>query len=477
MRRRSGSTAAQISPPFNVVLASAGLQGPSPPQPSDEIVWGTLSYRGSLSGPVEPVAIDHFGTMLPRELKVAVFRALLGMGSVGEGRWDGINGARRELVRLSRVSKEWQSLCFDGSLWQSADYGALASVLPAETMRTIMDNARPCVKDLNLEGMEALPGAALTGIERPRPIGMQYSSLTTLDLRGCHTISEPDIGSLLAMSPNLKRLNVKGSAVVSSATLFWIPQHVIALEELDVSRCRNVRFSDVEDFLLWSSPEQRTALTSLRVAGLQNATRSRLLYRLAPLPNLHTLDFGGCSWLITHDIQDFVNGLGDEPSQLRHLVLSSCSGLTVDSLELLVNRLPFMEKFEAANLDTVFYLDPPPTLSRLIRSMPQLRRLDLDSTGRYGGVDDRLLHELIPGAFPSSPLSESHLSHLRIGNAKFVSAGAMKKVIRELPNLHTFIANVSRCWIMLISGNGSGQLCDEGVCRSASEWRDLSCRL
>lgn len=51
---------------------------------------------------------DLFSTMLPRELKVMVFKSMLDMrtGDERQARWDGTIGARRELVRFSRVSDQ-----------------------------------------------------------------------------------------------------------------------------------------------------------------------------------------------------------------------------------------------------------------------------------------------------------------------------------------------------------------------------------
>lgn len=439
----------QISPPFNVVLASAGLHSPSAPLPSDEIVWGTLSYRA----PITPEKVDYFGTMLPRELKVAVFRVLLDdwVARGGTGRWDGLNGGRRELVRLSAVNKEWQSLCFDGQLWADCDFTPFSTVLPAATLKTILTNARPCVKTLSLHGLEALNGSALIG--RPSPsyeahafpyIYPKYTSLATLDLRGCHNISESDLIELLAMSPELKSLNLKGSRVATIYTLDAIRNKVEALEELDLSRCWQLRFLDVERFIISLSPQQRQALKTLRIAGLPNASGGHLLQRIpACLPNLECLNLMGCSWIGMSDIQEYVTALGDRPSSLRHLVISSCTGLTPEAIELLVDRVPEMRIFEAANLEAVFYLDPPPTLCHLVRSMPKLERLDLDGSGRYGGVEDRLLHELIPGACRGSPLEESKLVELRIGNAKFVSKGAIMRLIEALTGLQVLIVDVS----------------------------------
>jgi F-box/leucine-rich repeat protein 2/20 len=441
-RRRSsfaGLATPPISPPFNVAFASAGLQGAAP-LPSDELVWGTLSYRA----PPVPQPVDHFGTMLPRELKVAVFRTLLDDWEArgGSGRWDGVNGGRRELVRLSRVSKEWRSLCFDGQLWASCDFTPFSTVLPSATLKTILLNARACVKSLSLHGLEALNGSALVGRSEPRlPC---FSSLASLDLRGCHSVSEADLIDLLALAPGLKALNLKGSRVATIYTLDAIRNKIDALEELDVSRCWQLRFLDIDKFIVSLTPPQRQALKTLRVAGLPMASGYLLQHIPDCLPNLECLDLMGCSWIGMRDMQEYVAALRDRPSSLRHLVISNCTGLTPEAIELLVNRVPEMRIFEAANLESVFYLDPPPTLSRLVRSMPKLERIDLDGSGRYGGVEDRLLHELIPGACRGSPLEESRLLELRIGNAKFVSKGALMRLIEGLPNLQVLIADVSR---------------------------------
>ncbi|KLT45977.1 RNI-like protein [Cutaneotrichosporon oleaginosum] len=438
-RRRSsfaGLGTPPLSPPFNVAFASAGLQGAAP-LPSDELVWGTLSYRA----PPAPQPIDHFGTMLPRELKVAVFRTLLDdwASREGNGRWDGLNGGRRELIRISRVSKEWRSLCFDGQLWAHCDFTPFASVLPSATLQTILLNARACVKTLSLHGLGAVKGPVL--VDRTELHLPCFSSLASLDLRGCNAVHEAELIDLLTLAPGLKSLNLKGSRVATIYTLDAIRNKIDALEELDVSRCWQLRFLDIDKFIVSLTPPQRQALKTLRVAGLPMASGYLLQHIPDCLPNLECLDLMGCSWIGMRDMQEYVAALRDRPSSLRHLVISNCTGLTPEAIELLVGRVPEMRILEAANLESVFYLDPPPTLSRLVRSMPKLERIDLDGSGRYGGVEDRLLHELIPGACRGSPLEESRLIELRIGNAKFVSKGAIMRLIEGLPNLQVLIAD------------------------------------
>ncbi|BEJ13655.1 hypothetical protein CspHIS471_0308290 [Cutaneotrichosporon sp. HIS471] len=438
-RRRSsfaGLPTPPVTPTFNVAFTSAGVHSAAP-LPSDEIVWGTLSYRA----PPTPQPVDHFDTTLPRELKVAVFRTLLEDWEArgGNGRWDGVNGGRRELVRLSRVSKEWRSLCFDGQLWAHCDLTPFVTVLPSATLRAILLNARACVKSLSLHGLESLNGSALVCRSEPRL--PNFSSLASLDLRGCHSVSEVDVIDLLALAPGLKALNLKGSRVATIYTLDAIRNKIDALEELDVSRCWQLRFLDIDKFVVSLTPPQRRALTTLRVAGLPMASGYLLQHVPDCAPNLECLDLMGCSWIGMRDMQEYVAALGDRPSSLRHLVISNCTGLTPEALELLVDRMPEMRILEAANLESVFYLDPPPTLSRLVRSMPKLERIDLDGSGRYGGVEDRLLHELIPGACRGSPLEESRLVELRIGNAKFVTKAAIMRLIEGLPNLLIFIVD------------------------------------
>ncbi|KAL1410925.1 hypothetical protein Q8F55_001868 [Vanrija albida] len=459
LRRRStlglaGLSLTQVEPaaplqprPFSVVVSSAGVRASAPEATTavgtDELVWGTLSYRAV----PEPPKVDLFSTMLPRELKVAVFKALLaGWTASGTGgRLEGENGGRKELIRLSRVSKEWRSLAYDGQLWANFDLTAFSGKLHPSTMRQILRHSRPFVRTLTCQGMETLPGSSLTGRDLldlwstdsyPVPrLSPTFSSLTTLDVRGAHGITTPDLIAIVQISPALKKLNLKGSALHLSLVLSAVADNVDGLEELDVSRCWSLEFLDIEAFVTRLNAQQRAALKSLRLAGLPAATTNHLLQKLAALPNLHTLDLLGCRWLAHDDMQEYIEALGGRPSPLRHLVISSCTNLTTEAIELLVGHVPEMRMFEAANLEAVFYIDPPPTLARLVRSMPKIERLDLEGTGRYGGVCDRMLYELIPGACPGSALEVSQLVELRIGSAKHVTTQALATLVANLPRL------------------------------------------
>lgn len=83
----------QRSPP-PTIRRGLTLPTPTPPQ---------LTHL--IATKVPPPRLDHFDRMLPKELKVLIITKLLDIGSEQEceRRWSGEVGARRELIKLSRV--------------------------------------------------------------------------------------------------------------------------------------------------------------------------------------------------------------------------------------------------------------------------------------------------------------------------------------------------------------------------------------
>ena len=81
-----------------------GLTCPTPAVPQ---LTDSVAMKDS---PPKP-RLDHFERILPRELKVMIMSKLLERGASEERdrRWSGIVGARRELIRLSRVSQLFKS--------------------------------------------------------------------------------------------------------------------------------------------------------------------------------------------------------------------------------------------------------------------------------------------------------------------------------------------------------------------------------
>ena len=89
-----------------------GITSPTPavPQVSNMVIVKDVPQKPRL---------DHFERVLPRELKVMIMSKLLERGASEERdrRWSGVVGARRNLIRLSRVSQLWKkSGCQDADM-------------------------------------------------------------------------------------------------------------------------------------------------------------------------------------------------------------------------------------------------------------------------------------------------------------------------------------------------------------------------
>ena len=89
-----------------------GITSPTPavPQVSNTVIVKDVPQKPRL---------DHFERVLPRELKVMIMSKLLERGASEERdrRWSGVVGARRNLIRLSRVSQLWKkSGCQDADM-------------------------------------------------------------------------------------------------------------------------------------------------------------------------------------------------------------------------------------------------------------------------------------------------------------------------------------------------------------------------
>ncbi|KAK8843493.1 hypothetical protein IAR55_007153 [Kwoniella newhampshirensis] len=400
----------------------------------------------------ETPRVNLFDAMLPRELKLLVLRKLAEASSNSDvgGRLAGEVGAARELVRLSRVSKDWQNLCFDGQLWQLVHLAPLAYLLPRVTLGRILVNAMTFVTSLTLRGMDRLIGSHLIELLSSSdsdstpgsPFQGKFASLTTLDLRGCESLDVASICKIIQYSPILKKSNLKGLQAVSSEVVRCIATHSTSLESIDVSRCRDLTITDMAVFVERLTDEQAAGLRSLRMAGIRGFSLSagRLLSSIAErLVNLEVLDLQDCVEVADLDVHRFTTTLdrAGQTSHLRHLILSGCHAITPLTLQNLTNRFPDMACLEIANLPDM-YRDrehEESSLVQFLKSMPKLQRLDLEGTGMYGGVTDRVLDVLTPGKHELGPVVGMELVELRIGFAKAVTSEAMVRLMRGCSKL------------------------------------------
>ena len=275
-----------------------------------------------------------------------------------------------------------------------------------------------------------------------------FHNLTALDLRGCKRLTSDDVVALLSSASNLQTVNFKGLQAVSSEVVRTLARSVKSLQSLDVSRCWNISLCDLVVFLKMISVPQASGLKVLRLAGIKGygTTSGEFLPLVAErLINLETLDLLGCTHLFDTDFQQFAEVLDNEGrvSPLSHLIISGCASLGFETFYHLAKRMPNLINLEAAGMPDA-YGDrdaDDQSLVKLLRSVTRLEKLDLEGTGLYGGVTDRVIDILTPAKGVQGIVGRN-LVELRIGFAREVTSEALIRLVRGCTKLRVLEADV-----------------------------------
>ncbi|KAF7302940.1 hypothetical protein MKEN_01256500 [Mycena kentingensis (nom. inval.)] len=454
--------------------------------------------------PVE--IVNYFDDVLPRELRVHVLMSLVAVheadharairdglwtvakSSSSRNKWVGRDKALRELVRLSRVSKEWQSLVFDGQIWTNLDLRAFP-LLPKSLLVRISKSGGAFIREINVAGHVTLTSGTLIevidNISAPSPTGaLPFTLITSLNLRGCSSITTRSLHHLLIQSRSLERLCLKALGAVTNTTCDIIAMYCSQLITLDLGRCTNIDASGIRN--LASAFVQRgeyMPLKELRLAGLKHVEDSTMAMLGRAAPFLEVLDLSYSRRLHNTAMEALVafrddvgseeerrlSALGievvtlsareagrsvDEGHQfrrrvtrLRHLILSSCILLTDTVCANLAHAVPQLEFLELAGIGSSIEDEG---LIRLLDTTPLLRRLDLEDAS---AITDAVLATLTPAldddgdvimASPGSDSEESRLEHLVISGAMEVTDDAVLALIRGCRRLRVLEADSTR---------------------------------
>ncbi|EUC60795.1 LRR protein [Rhizoctonia solani AG-3 Rhs1AP] len=250
---------------------------PSREDSSDVLIQA--STRG-----VEPPRPQSSFDRLPRELHLLVLVHLAGtyigdharvlqdgtwsVAKAGgtENKWVGQAAGLRAIIGMSRVSRTWYSLAYDGSFWSKIHY---ASIIPPQTDERLMrlvQTAGPCLTDLDLRGFTrfnarhaerlvgwisaatvAVPkldqGRSLLSLTRHDALSNMSSkatNLTRLVLSSCFQIPSHALHTLISASPRLTHLEMRALQSVTDETCSILSSNCRLLTYLDISRCTNL---------------------------------------------------------------------------------------------------------------------------------------------------------------------------------------------------------------------------------------------
>ncbi|GAA5902021.1 uncharacterized protein JCM6883_000468 [Sporobolomyces salmoneus] len=393
----------------------------------------------------EEPKVDVFAHYPPLELQIRVMKALLEVceedwrREVREGSWKGAKArerwsegearGRRELARVGRVSRSWKKLSLDSQLWANGPATASigADALDVKSIVSLFDQSGPAIQRLDLQGF----GKSLTSkLLRQITEGASTdgcTNLTSINLRGCNSLSSRSITNLLISSPHLVDIDLFALYQVRSSHLEILASRCEHLESLNVSRCRNLPASSL--LVLCDNPPPRRRLKSLFISALPGMTNDILVELWTNLPALSSLDISFSPHL-TDDAFKRLTTDHAYPS-LRSLNLAGCTSLTSLSLSyFVVNRtipstslLPSLEQLELSRLSPSF--DAGDHLSSFLESVrPTLKKLDLED-----GIN------LTDSVLQSLKGSNSRLETLLLNSCSRFTDEAILEVVRECKRL------------------------------------------
>lgn len=243
---------------------------------------------------------------------------------------------------------------------------------------------------------------------------------------GCSGISTKSLHFLLAVSPSLAHLNVRGLiAVISSTCCDVLSSTISCLKTLDVSLCRNLLAGAL---LEMSQPE----LEELYAAKLPSMDARVVGNLLTQFPKLSYLDVGYSRYVNDEAFARWPTK-EDGATRLKGLRLSGCPRLTDQACLNLVGKVPELEYLEMASIGGNVR---DGGLVKLIETCPHLRKIDLEDAMN---LSDRVLTALTPSKRHRGP--PSMLEHLNVTNIPELSEAALVKLIKGCPNLRNIEAS------------------------------------
>lgn len=443
--------------------------------------------RGSsdVFAPVPFVLRNLFDEALPRELKLQIFSALISLhedelqlwkssgrwtaskASSPKYRWVGRDRGMRELVKLSRVSKAWRSLVFDGQLWMDVDLKAFPN-LPVPFLLRLAETLGPFIKTMDLTGHTKLDHSTLGQVTtslcvRSAPTThFPYTQLLDVNLTGCNALTTQALHNLVNYSPLLRSLCVKGLKAADNTTFDFLA-HCPHLTSLDMSRCSNINGDGLHRYANDVLKRHgQLALKELRLCGLEGIYDDvlRVLGRAAP--SLEILDLSYSRSLHNSALEAFVACTEEEKStesvvltareagreardsgryrrritRLRHLSLSNCRLLTDIACSNLAYAVPRLELLELAGIGTAMKDEG---LVRLLETTPLIRKLDLEDDS---DITDAVLSALTPSPQEGTgsgstqpPQTGQALEHLVVSFDVGLSNEAFLPLICNCPRL------------------------------------------
>ncbi|KAF8963844.1 RNI-like protein [Flammula alnicola] len=483
--------------PFGLLKGKA--RSKSSPYPISALDYVPVA-SSDIFQPLPIVVLNYFDLILPKELRLHILRALVDLheqdysrsiregrltmarATSSKGRWVGRDKGVRELFKLSRVSKAWKALVFDGELWTDLDLRSFSGLPPALLVR-LVKSARTFIRSLDFAGHVQLLPDAMSDITNNLcltipEISLPYTQLTTINFQGCTLLTTRSLHHLFVRSKSLRTLSLKGLSAVTNTTCDIIANFCPQLTSLNVSRCPNVDGHGISALTVSAIlRREHLPLKELHLSGLKHVSDSMMQALGRAAPYLEVLDLSYARQLHNSALEAFVacdtqadqqlavetvivsaRDLGRDANEsgkfrrrvtrLRHLVLSSCILLSDTACSNLAHSVPKLEFLELAGIGGDLKDDG---LVRLLSTTPYIRRLDLEDAS---DITDSLLATITPASASEATANAANkeaaeqpgqaLQQLNISFAANVTDSALLALMRNCTRLTILEADNTR---------------------------------
>ncbi|KIO21406.1 hypothetical protein M407DRAFT_28997 [Tulasnella calospora MUT 4182] len=361
------------------------------------------AVSSTLASPVprRVVKVNYFETVLPYELRLQVFRALIQLhvadhenlvssnawsvgtaaGTASEAfvgkkakaenaRWVGFERGVRELVKIGRVCKAWRVLSLDGQLWASASFANFPQV-PGSFLARVTKSVGPFMKSLDLRGVVGITPQTMMdiveNIRAHRP-GFNHSRPGSQQ-----AIEESDVedeemsphSPMLSMAPYQSTLSALRTSLMNPPTT--------SLTNLHLQGCMSIHTRSLHT-LLSSSPHLE--VLSLRgVAAVTNATCE--LIGTSCAANLVKLDLSRCGNMSASGVEDMI-GVTNPPVSFRSFSANGRPRFPIPA-----RRFPMLKELKLSGLKRI----TGQTMFMLGWGIPDLEVLDISGARTLGDED------------------------------------------------------------------------------------------
>jgi len=347
-----------------------------------------------------------FWRSIPLELKIRIFTYL----------------EPEEIVRSSRVSRDWHRVCYDGQLWGKFDVAGFAQPIPADAISTIITRAGLFLCDLNLRGC-----VRLDEFWHGRALLDTCMNLRSLSLRSC-LIDGTTIHRILHAKSRLVHIDLSYHKSVTNTAMHVIAVSCPKLETLNISYCDSINTYGLQEVV-----EACSELRSIQASEIGGWENGEIMQKLFLRNNLERLVLKNCDSLTDESLTILIQGgrnkidlLTPKPvipsRKLKHLDLARCRGISNRGVQALVNNIHNIETLKLSKCHGI----GDETLIQLFSTTPLLAELDL---GELNWLTNAVLHSL------ASSSCARHLRHLRVNDCERMDDVGMLALLQSCTGL------------------------------------------